>query len=245
MTRDQGRMTDDDLRTVLTDRLATVRDRIAAACGRAGRRPDEVTRVAVTKSVSPRVAGVVAELGVLDLGESRPQELWRKAEALKHLPIRWHLIGHLQRNKVERTLPLVDLFHSIDSERLLREVAAEAGKRGLRPRLLLQVNASREEQKHGFEYDQLVALEAEIARLPVDVVGLMAMAALTEDPEAARPTFAELRQFRDRLRAEWNVIGPALTHLSMGMSGDFEVAIEEGATLVRIGSTLFEGLEGE
>lgn len=238
-------MTDDELRTVLADRVAAVRGRIAAAGARAGRDPADVTLVAVTKTVSPRVAGLMPGLGVADLGENRPQELWRKAEALKHLPVRWHMIGHLQRNKVERTLPLVHLTHGIDSRRLTEAVAAEGVRRGLRPTVLLQVNASREEQKHGFGSDELLRSAAEIARLPLDVVGLMGMAAYADDPEAARPAFAELRRLRDRLRAEWSAGDTRLPHLSMGMSGDFEVAIEEGATLVRIGSTLFEGLEGE
>lgn len=240
-------MTDDALRTLLADRLAAVRARIAAACARAGREPD-VMLVAVTKTVSPRVAGLLPELGVTDLGENRPQELWRKAEELKHLPIRWHLIGHLQRNKVERTLPLVHLIHSIDSLRLLQTVADTARKWGSCPPLLLQVNASREAHKHGFDYDDLIREGPRIATLAaeLDVAGLMGMAEYSDDPEKARSTFRELRQFRDRLRGETIFASiRSLPHLSMGMSGDFEVAVEEGATLVRIGTTLFEGLEGE
>ena len=238
-------MTDAELRTVLAERIAAVKARIAAACARAGRDAADITLVAVTKTVSTRVAAVLPELGVPDLGENRPQELWHKAEALKDLPVRWHLIGHLQRNKVEPTLPLVHLMHSIDSLRLAEAVASEASKRGLRPRVLLQVNASREEQKHGFTFDELISAEARIAGLPLEVVGLMGMAAYADDPEQARPTFAALREFRNRLHTEWPRVGPQLTMLSMGMSGDFEVAIEEGATIVRVGTTLFEGLEGE
>jgi PLP dependent protein len=238
-------MADDELRSVLAERVAAVRGRIAAACTRAGRDSADVTLVAVTKTVSPRVAGLMPELGVADLGENRPQELWRKAEALKHLPVRWHLIGHLQRNKVERTLPLVHLAHSIDSLRLAEAVAADGVKRGRRPAVLLQVNASREGQKHGFDVDELLRSREQIDRLPLDVVGLMGMAAYADDPELARPTFRELRRLRDRLRSEWSPVNLPLEYLSMGMSGDFEVAIEEGATLVRIGSTLFEGLDGE
>ena len=239
-------MTDPDLRALLADRIAAVRARIAAACARVGRDRAEVTLVAVTKTVSPRVAAFLPDLGVPDLGENRPQELWRKAETLKGLPVRWHLIGHLQRNKVERTLPLVHLTHSIDSLRLAEAVAAEGRKRGAdEPHVLVQVNASREEQKHGFGFDDLVRAEPDLVRLPLRIVGLMGMAAYADDPEQARPTFAELRQFRDRLRREWNITGFQLTHLSMGMSGDFEVAVEEGATLVRVGTTLFDGLEAE
>ncbi|MBO0698762.1 MAG: YggS family pyridoxal phosphate-dependent enzyme, partial [Zavarzinella sp.] len=234
-----------ELRTVLADRIAAVRSRIAAACARVGRDPSAVTLVAVTKTVSPRVAGFLSDLGVPDLGESRPQELWHKAAELKDRPIRWHLIGHLQRNKVERTLPLVHLIHSVDSLRLFEAIAIEGQKRGLNPGLLLEINASREEQKHGFSYDEVRAGEWEFENRPGHVCGLMCMAAYSGDPEHARPAFRELRQFRDRLRQDWLIVGPQLEHLSMGMSSDFEVAIEEGATLVRIGTTIFERLEGE
>jgi len=238
-------MTDRELSAVLAERVAVVRSRIAAACARVNRNPDGVTLVAVTKTVSPRVARSIAELGILDLGESRPQELWRKAEAIKDLPIRWHLVGHLQRNKVERTLPLVHIIHSVDSLRLWTAIQLEAQRTGRDPELLLQVNASEEDQKHGFSYDELIGMK-EPEECGGIVVGLMGMAALSDEPERARPTFAKLRDFRDRLREEWWIeIGPRLEHLSMGMSGDFEVAIEEGATIVRIGTTLFEGLENE
>jgi PLP dependent protein len=235
-------MTDDELRTLLADRVRAVRDRIAAACARAGRDPAEVTLVAVTKTVYPRVAALLPEVGVTDLGENRPQALWAKAEALAGRGIRWHLIGHLQRNKVEQTLPHVELIQSIDSPRLLHAVAAAGVKFGRRPRILLQINASREEQKQGFDYGEVLAGGDEIRAAPVEVLGLMGMAAITDDPEAARSTFAELRRFRDRLRSDW---GTSLPVLSMGMSGDFEVATEEGATLVRVGSAILDGLNKE
>ncbi|HKA06402.1 MAG TPA: YggS family pyridoxal phosphate-dependent enzyme [Gemmataceae bacterium] len=238
-------MTDNELRIVLAARLASVHARIDVACARVNRNPAGVTLVAVTKTVTPRVAKSAAELGVLDLGESRPQELWRKAEALNDLPIRWHLVGHLQRNKVERALPLVHLIHSVDSLRLLQTIADEGRKRNIRPRVLLQVNASHEEQKHGFDEDELARAEPEVTGTPVDVLGLMTMAAYSEDSELARPAFVVLRKLRDRLRSEWSLTSTQLEHLSMGMSGDFEVAVEEGATIVRIGTTLFEGLENE
>ena len=238
-------MTDTELRTVLSDRLAAVRARIAAACLRAKREPGEVTLVAVTKTVSPRVAAMMVELGVADLGENRPQELWRKAAELSHLPVRWHLVGHLQRNKVERTLPLVQMIHSVDSLRLLDAIAKVALPRGICPELLLQVNASREGQKHGFDYLELAGGGARLLSEMVNVAGLMGMAAYSDDPEAARPVFRELREFRDRLLRGPCLINRPLKHLSMGMSGDFEVALEEGATIVRIGTTLFEGLGAE
>jgi pyridoxal phosphate enzyme (YggS family) len=239
-------MTDAELRTVLADRLAAVRGRIAAACARANRDPSEVTLVAVTKTVSPRVAATIVDLGVLDLGENRPQELWRKAEALGHLPIRWHLVGHLQRNKVERTLPLVHMVHSVDTLRLIDAIVGIASRQGACPELLLQANASREEQKHGFTYEELGEFRTFFASRMINVTGLMAMAAYSDNPEDSRPTFRELCRFRDGVRDHYQPLsGWRLDHLSMGMSGDFEVAIEEGATIVRIGTTLFEGLEGE
>jgi PLP dependent protein len=231
-------------RDILADRLRAVRDRIAAACARAGRKPEEVTLVAVTKMVPPEIAGLVAELGIVHLGESRPQELWRKA-ALLPATIHWHLIGHLQRNKVERTLPLVRMIHAADSLRLLGAIDEEAARQGRTLDVLLEINASREASKHGFAPQEVPALAPEINKLRnVQVRGLMTMAAYNVDPEKSRPTFAVVRELRDRLREQ---VAPAhaLDDLSMGMSNDFEVAVEEGATLMRLGTVLFEGLHGE
>lgn len=231
-------MDDSELRCLLVDRLLDVDRRIAAACDRAGRHRDEVTTVAVTKTVSPEVAAVVAELGVADLGEGRPQALWDKAAAVTGA--RWHLVGHLQRNKLDRTLPLLTLLHSADSLRLLEAVSAFGVARGEPVPVLLQVNASREEQKRGFAPAEVPALADSLGMLPgVLIEGLMTMAKADPDPATSRPAFAELRELRDKLRA---ATGLPLPHLSMGMSGDFEVAVEEGATLIRVGTTLFEGL---
>jgi pyridoxal phosphate enzyme (YggS family) len=218
-----------------------VEERLRAACRRAGRAREEVTLVAVTKTVEPAVAAAVAALGVRDLGESRPQELWRKAAALPD--VRWHLIGHLQRNKVERTLPMVVCIHSVDSLRLLEAIDGEAAARGLPVEVLLECNASGEASKHGLAPEEVPAMLPQLAKFRyAQVTGLMTMAAYEENPERCRPTFAVLRRLRDRLRGE---VGPPhrLEQLSMGMSNDFEVAVEEGATLVRLGSVLFEGLE--
>ncbi len=233
-------MTDTELRSVLTERIAGVRGRIAEACRRAGRDTSDVTLVAVTKTVSPQVAAIAAELGLHDLGESRPQELWKKAEAVPG--VRWHLIGHLQRNKIDRTVPLVSLIHSVDSERVLEALDAFGRKRGSPVPVLLEVNCSGEASKGGFSpVEALVVSERTASLAGVAVRGLMTMAAYVEDPLATRPTFATLRELRDSLRAR---TGMPLPELSMGMSNDFEVAVEEGATLVRIGTTLFEGLAG-
>jgi pyridoxal phosphate enzyme (YggS family) len=225
----------------LQERIAAVEERLQAACRRSGRLREQVLLVAITKTITPSVTALLPELGIVDLGENRPQELWHKA-ALLPSTVHWHLVGHLQRNKIERTLPLVHLMHSVDSLRLLEALEKEATKRGSPISVLLEVNASRESSKHGFLPDEVPSLVPAIAALQqVRVKGLMTMAALEEEPERCRPTFATVRLLRDRLAGE---IGSPHTfeHLSMGMSNDFEIAIEEGATLVRIGTALFEGL---
>jgi pyridoxal phosphate enzyme (YggS family) len=229
------------VRELLADRLAAIEERIVAACSRSGRSRNEITLVAVTKTVCASVAAALYEFGVTDLGESRPQELWKKAELLPSA-VRWHLVGHLQRNKIERTLPCVSLIHSVDSLRLLEALDREAGMLDRSASVLLEVNASRESNKHGFGVDELPSLVSEISLFQnVRVMGLMTMAALTANPDESRPTFRLLRELRERLRSQF---GPQheFNDLSMGMTNDFEVAIEEGATLVRVGTAFFEGL---
>jgi pyridoxal phosphate enzyme (YggS family) len=222
----------------LTENLAAVEQRIGAACARVGRSRDEVTLLAVTKTVSPEVAALLPQLGILDLGESRPQQLWQRA-ALLPRTVRWHLIGHLQRNKIERTLPLVHRIHSVDSVRLLQ--ALEATGRSVE--VFLECNCSGEASKDGFAPQELANLPAVLNGLThVRIVGLMTMAAYHDDPEQCRPTFALLRQLRDRLRPQLHEHHP-LKELSMGMSNDYEVAIEEGSTVIRLGTVLFAGLD--
>jgi PLP dependent protein len=226
----------------LRDRLAAVDERIAAACTRQpwglGQRSD-VTLVAVTKNVSVEVAACLPALGIVDLGENRPQELWRKAAALPSC-MRWHMIGHLQRNKVERTLPLAHLIHAVDSVRLIEAIEAQ----GREVAILLEVNVSGEASKQGFAPHELLnseLLQSQLSALRhVRIHGLMTMAPL-QDPEACRGVFGYLHGLRERLRS---VVAPnhTLEHLSMGMSNDFEVAIECGATIIRLGSVLFEGI---
>lgn len=225
-------------RDTLNHRLSNVRERIAAACARAGRPADAVRLVPVSKTVGPETTALLPALGCAELAENRPQALWAKAAAVPG--VSWHFVGHLQRNKIDRTLPLVSLLHSLDNTRLLEALDAECAKQGRTLDALIEVNISRESAKGGFAPDELPALAETIGRCPrVRVLGLMGMAAYSDDPEAARPAFAELRQLRDAMRDAW---GLPLPELSMGMSGDFEVGVEEGATLVRVGTTLFEGL---
>ena len=227
---------------MLAERLAAVEERLRAACRRAGRSRADVTLVAVTKTATVEAAAALVELGVLDLGEGRPQELWRKAVVLP--TARWHLVGPLQRNKIERTLPLVHRIHSAASLRLLTALEQEAKRQGRPVFVLLEINASREMNKQGFAPEEVLELRPALAELKnVRVTGLMTMAAYEENPERCRPTFTALRELRDRLLESVGSAHP-LNDLSMGMSNDFEIAVEEGATLVRIGTALFAGCEG-
>jgi pyridoxal phosphate enzyme (YggS family) len=234
----------------LVENLAVVRQRIADAARRSGRSPGDITLVAVTKYVGDDAIAEVVAAGCGDLGESRPQALWAKAAAIderlgrqgKHSPVRWHLVGHLQRNKVEQTLPLVSLIHSADSLRLVTALDEAAAGLELRARVMIEVNVSGEASKHGFAAaDVAPALSALASFDHVRVCGLMCMAAREGEAETARRNFAALRALRDELAAA-KPDNVCLDELSMGMSGDYEIAIEEGATIVRIGSALFEGV---
>lgn len=224
--------------------LAAVRDRLADACRRAGRPADDVRLIAVTKYVDTAITRLLAECGCLDLAESRPQLLWEKAAAMSDIdpPIRWHVVGHLQRNKVRRTLPVVSLIHTLDSERLLSSLEAEAAITGQPCNALVEVNLSPDAARSGAAPADVPALVAATVRSPhVRLHGLMGMASHPDSPAAdARRDFARLRELRDRLAAD--VPATSLRDLSMGMSGDFEAAVLEGSTMVRIGSALFEGL---
>lgn len=216
-----------------------VRRRIAKAAVASGRTPESVRLVAVTKYAEPAWVQALLEIGEVDLGENRPQQLEERA-ALFPDSVHWHLIGHLQRNKIRRTLPLVDLIHSLDTAKVVEAVDRVAAELGLRPQILLEVNVSGETSKDGFTPDSVRSVWPQLRRLEhVAIRGLMTMAPLTSTPDAARPVFRSLRQLRDELAAG----DPhRLPELSMGMTGDFEAAIAEGATIVRIGSALWSGL---
>lgn len=223
--------------------LETVHRLIAEAARRSGRSADAVRLVAVTKKSPPEAIRAVVTCGARDLGENYPQELWSKIEALADLDatVRWHLIGHLQTNKVKKTLPKVRMIHSVDSLNLLRVLDRSALEMSDPPAVCLQVNTSGEASKHGWTTEQILSDAASIAACrTITIVGLMTMAAMGTAAEEARPSFVRLRELRDALRLRTDL---PLVELSMGMSNDFEVAIEEGATLVRVGSALFEGTE--
>jgi PLP dependent protein len=228
--------------------VAAIRARIAAAAERAGRNADEVTLVAVTKTHGAETVRAVLAAGVVDLGENRVAEAVEKAEALRDAGARWHLIGHLQRNKARRAMDVFTMVHSLDSVRLAQTLDRLVVETGASPlAVLLQVNIAGEAQKEGFDLaggvrsEQLASFYDDVAaimELPhVHVRGLMTIAPYTDDAEDVRPVFRALRELRDDLRvrfpaASWDT-------LSMGMTNDFEVAVEEGATLVRVGRAIF------
>lgn len=227
----------------LQQNLREIQQRVAAAAERGGRDASDVRLVAVTKYVEPEVARQLAELGCLDLGESRPQELWRKFEAVEVPDVRWHMIGHLQRNKANRTLPMVWLFQACDSLRLLSELQRLSESTGQRTPVLLEVNISGDAAKHGFAPEEMEAVLDEVSHFGnLEVRGLMAMAGLAGGSDSARADFARLATLRERLMRNCPP-SVSLKELSMGMSRDFELAIEEGATIVRVGSAFFEGIE--
>ena len=239
----------------IVENIAAIRERMAAAARRANRQVDDVTLIAVTKTHPPEVVKAALSAGIHDCGENRVQEADEKIAALNSVSGRWHLIGHLQRNKAKRAVTLFDLIHSLDSVRLAealdRHVMEEMqGREHPQRRLpvLLQVNVSGEETKEGFGLIGGVANQAmlpdfyqmveRIVALPyLEVQGLMTVAPYSADPEAARPTFRLLRELRDDLARRFP--SAAWQHLSMGMTGDFEVAIEEGSTLIRVGRAIF------
>jgi len=245
------------VRRKFTENLKRVRERMSAACHRRGRRPEEVQLIAVTKTVEIDVIRSVIEAGLLDLGESRVQELIRRAGMIReHLnrrrtmdrvtvppDPRWHMIGHLQRNKVRALLPWVESIHSLDSLRLAEEVSQEAVRIKRVIPVFIEVNVSGEKSKYGIAVGAVPHLTDNIRTLPgIRIVGLMTMAPYVDDPEEVRQHFARLREVFEDMRAE-GVVGPEFRELSMGMSHDFEVAIEEGATVVRVGSALFESVQ--
>ena len=185
---------------------------------------------------------LLPSLGVLDVGENRVQEASGKVRALSDLGLRWHMIGHLQTNKARRALEIFHRVHSVDRDALMDVLAGEAARRGLVADCLLQVNVSEETTKGGYRLAEAEGALRRARSLPsLRVTGLMAVPAPAADPEAGRPAFRALRLLRDRLAGEH----PDLRDLSMGMSGDCAVAVEEGATLVRVGTALFEGLPSE
>ena len=218
---------------MVKENLEEVNRRISEACRRAGRSREDVTLIAVSKTKPVSMLEEAYETGIRDFGENKVQELCEKHEVLQS-DIRWHMIGHLQRNKVRQVIDKTVLIHSVDSVRLAAQIEEEAARKGISTDILLEVNVAEEESKYGFRL-----AETEIAAFPhVHIRGLMTIAPFVDNSEENRPIFKKLYQFYVDMRGK-NIDNVTMSMLSMGMTGDYEVAIEEGATLVRVGTGIF------
>lgn len=224
----------------LKDNIININSRIAKAAQKAGKSADDITLVAVTKTIDEAIINKAISLGIKNIGENKVQELLSKYDIIdKKENVQWHLIGHLQRNKVKYIIDKVDLIHSVDSMRLAAEINKRAEKANKLMNVLIQVNVSREESKFGVGVEQCTELIEQISQLPhIRIKGLMTIAPYTQDPEEVRPYFRMLRNLSiDIKQKKYDNVD--MEYLSMGMTGDFEVAIEEGANIVRIGTAIF------
>ncbi|MHC4544830.1 MAG: YggS family pyridoxal phosphate-dependent enzyme [Planctomycetota bacterium] len=239
--------------TKISERIGCVKGTINSACARVGRDVSEIKLVVVTKSATIEAIKEIIHLGFANLGENRVQQLKKVstqiAEFLESgnddsaLPeqVNWHMVGHLQRNKVRQVLPIASLIHSVDTLRLAEEINTSAARLNLCPKILMQVNISNEPQKYGVPVGAATHLAEQIETLPnLKLIGLMTMAPLTHNKDVIRACFVRARELFVELRGE-KIVGPQFTELSMGMSSDYEVAVEEGATVLRIGSAIFAG----
>jgi pyridoxal phosphate enzyme (YggS family) len=239
--------------TKTSERIERVKDTINSTCARVGRDAGEIKLVVVTKSATLEAIKEVIRLGFVNLGENRVQQLKKVSTQIteflesgnsdSNLPeeVKWHMVGHLQRNKVRQVLPIASLIHSVDTLRLAEEINASAAKQNLCPKILLQVNMSNEPQKYGVPAGAATHLAEQIETLPnLRLVGLMTMAPLTHNKDVIRACFVRARELFVELRGE-KIVGPQFTELSMGMSSDYEIAVEENATILRIGSAIFAG----
>jgi len=223
---------------MLAENLREVEAKILAACERANRKREDVTLIAVSKTKPVAMLEEVYEEGIRDFGENKVQELTEKYESMKK-DIRWHMIGHLQRNKVKYIVDKVTLIHSVDSVRLAQAIEQEAAKKNVIVDILIEVNVAEEESKFGLKVEEVIAMVEEISKYPhLRIKGLMTIAPYVEDPEENRSVFASLRKLSVDINRK-NIDNVSVEILSMGMTNDYEVAIEEGATIVRVGTGIF------
>jgi len=235
----------------ISEKIKRLKDDINSTCAKAGRDPKSITLVVVTKSTTIDCIKKVIKLGMTDLGENRVQQLKKVSTQVSEFlnqntedesipkKVNWHMIGHLQRNKVRQALTMASLIHSVDTLRLAEELNTAAGKLNLKPKILLQVNTSLEPQKYGVPVGAATYLAEQIQTMPnLNIVGLMTMAPLTRNKNIAKACFSRTRELFWEIKSE-RMVGPEFTELSMGMSGDYIAAIEEGATILRIGSAIF------
>ncbi len=223
---------------MLVDNLLKIEERIQVACKRANRNRDEVTLIAVSKTKPVSMIQELMEQGVVDFGENKVQELRDKVEQIKE-PLNWHLIGHLQRNKVKYIVDKTCLIHSVDSLRLAEEIQKEALKKQIQVPVLIEVNIANEDSKYGVTKENTYDLIVQIASLSnIKIMGLMTIAPFVSNPDNNRVHFRNLRQLLVDIKSK-NIDNVHMKILSMGMTGDYEVAIEEGATMVRVGTGIF------
>ncbi len=223
---------------MVIENLKKVEDKITAACLRAGRAREDVTLIAVSKTKPESMVEEAYSVGQRDFGENKVQEICRKIEVLPQ-DIRWHMIGHLQRNKVRQVVGKACMIHSVDSLRLAEAISQEAVKQDRIVPVLIEVNVAQEESKFGVTAEETIALIEAAAKLPhISIRGLMTIAPFVEDPEENRPIFRKLKQLSVDIAAK-NINNVTMSVLSMGMTNDYEVAIEEGATMVRVGTGIF------
>ena len=223
---------------MLEQNLQDVQSKIESACKRAGREPKEVTLIAVSKTKPEEMLQTIYDCGVRDFGENKVQELTRKIEALPN-DIKWHMIGHLQTNKVKYIVGSVELIHSVDSIHLAKEISKQSVKKDVVSHILIEVNVAEEESKFGLKIDEVLSAIKEISKLPnLKIDGLMTIAPYVINPEDNRNFFRRIKQLAVDI-SEQNIDNGSMNILSMGMTGDYEVAIEEGATIVRVGTGIF------
>ena len=223
---------------MLKDNLKNVEERVQAACDRAGRKREEVTLIAVSKTKPVEMLQEIYDENIRDFGENKVQELCDKIEKMPK-DIKWHMIGHLQRNKVKYIVDKVALIHSVDSLRLAETIENEAAKHNVTVPILIEVNVAQEESKFGLKTEEVLSLVESVAALPhINIKGLMTIAPYVEDPEENRGIFRQLKKLSVDIAAK-NINNVNMSVLSMGMTGDYQVAVQEGATMVRVGTGIF------
>ncbi len=231
------------VKKIIENNLSDLQNRINSACSRSIYKQEPVELVISTKYVEADIIRILSELGISCIGENRLQATESKKEELGDLDLKWHMFGHLQRNKVKKAVRLFDLIHSVESVTLAKEINKESEKLGKDTRILVEVNVSGEESKYGLSPEEAIPFLREIDSLErIKVEGLMTMMPIVDDPETCRPMFKGLRELSEEIREE-SIQNVVMNILSMGMTQDFEVAIEEGANLVRVGSAVFKGIQ--
>ena len=222
----------------IRENVQFARNKIAEACRRSGRKSEEIELVAITKTVDVEQINEAIEAGIRVVGENRVQEAWRKFQEVGE-KVHWHMVGHLQINKVKRVLQFADMIHSVDSVYLAREIQTQAKKLDRTIEILIQVNTSGEESKFGLEPEATIGAIEEVSTLPnLKIKGLMTIGAFLSNPEDVRPCFKLLHDLKDRVN-ERGITSVEIGTLSMGMTNDYDIAIEEGSTMVRVGTAIF------